>query len=607
MNHVDPTARQRAEKIARSYDTPRFLKLDRLERYAAGTQYEGRPSWWNDDVPLRDRAPCVRAPLVERSIRGHVDLCLGDGRFPRLTTAASEDDFDDDLGLSADESRVIDGFLGSLVEHARLVRVSSDLMERGLESGSAVSLAAVRNGRLVVDTTRAKLCTPKFDGDGNVVWFEIKYAYVEDIKLGDGSWTCEARLFRRVIDEQRDITYLPVKASEEGKEPDAWIEDPEKTVTHGLGFCPVAWWRRERSCTLQTEIDGSAPHQNLLAEIDGLNFSLSQRHRAARYAGDPQIIETGVDEDAVRAPTGERARTAYAGENDHPRNRGIIIGPAGQPIRKRGPGSIWSYDSPDAKVQYLTLPAGALESLSGDVKDLYAMLRDALGYVDLDPANIRISADVSGKTIEWLHQNAVNFCNRLRPDFADGCLLPLVSLLLRLCVSVYNRGAALRIRGFARAVPIIARMEQDGEWTAPSIRAVWGAYFKPTEADNKSKQDRVIEAKDAGLITRQTAVEEIATIYPTIKDPAAYLDALDAENAKKAEASHAARSKLDDLGRDDETTEPAEKPETPDALSSMTTKKPEPAIIPKTPAAEQKPRPPRTPRTITRAPRAARA
>jgi hypothetical protein len=64
------------------------------------------------------------------------------------------------------------------------------------------------------------------------------------------------------------------------------------------------------------------------------------------------------------------------------------------------------------------------------------MLRDAMGYVDSDPANIKIGGDVSGKTLEWLYTNAINYCNRVRPDFADCFLLPLVSLLLRFVAGV---------------------------------------------------------------------------------------------------------------------------------------------------------------------------
>jgi hypothetical protein len=42
----------------------------------------------------------------------------------------------------------------------------------------------------------------------------------------------------------------------------------------------------------------------ILDELDALNFTLSQRHRAALYSGDPQMVETGVSRDENVAPTG---------------------------------------------------------------------------------------------------------------------------------------------------------------------------------------------------------------------------------------------------------------------------------------------------------------
>lgn len=541
----------KAEKVACAYHTPRYKKLDRLERYAKGTQYEGRPSFWNNDVPLQERAPYLRAPIAERAIRGHVDLSLGEGRFPRLTTHLSEDDsaFDPDTGLSKKESETLDRFICAIVDQAKLCDVSVDAMTNGLECGTAVAIARITDEQeLAVDIELAKHCTPTYD-KGKLVRLDIRYPYIAEVERKDPGepvrYEYECRLYRRTIDTMNDTTFIPGKASETGGEPDSWTPDPSQTFAHNLGFVPAHWWRRGKKRTTAAEIDGCAIHATLLDEIDGLNLSLSQRHRAARYAGDPQIVEYGVEsEDDVKAPMGRSERTMHSGDGDHPRNRSYVLDHQGKPMRRKGPGSIWTYTDKGAKCEYLTLPAGALESLEGDIKELYAMLRDAMGYVDSDPANIKIGGDVSGKTLEWLHQNAVNFCNRLRPDFADGFLIPVVSLLLRLVFVANAKGEALRIPGFAKAAPIVSRFEQNGKWQPPTMRAIWGEYFKPTEQDKKAKQERVLAAYEAGIITEQTAVEEIATLYPTIKDPAAYLKTLEEERQAKQAKLHDAKAAL---------------------------------------------------------------
>lgn len=551
MSHSLAESRREAERIALAYHTPRYRKLDRLERYAKGTQYEGRPSFWNNDVPLQERAPYLRAPIAERAIRSHVDLCLGEGRFPRVTTHLSEDDsaFDPDAGLSKKESETLDRFVCAIVDQAKLQAVSVDATTNGLECGTAVAIARIADDQtLAVDIELAKHCTPTYE-NGRLTKLDIRYPYVVEVEKKDpGSpvrYECECRLYRRTIDETTDTTFVPGKASETGGEPDAWIPNPSQTFEHNLGFVPVVWWRRGKKKTTAAEIDGCAIHANLLDEIDGLNFSLSQRHRAARYAGDPQICEYGVEsEDDVKAPQGREARSMFSGDGDHPRNRSIILDHRGKPMRAKGPGSIWTYTDKGAKCEYLTLPAGALDSLVGDIREIYAMLRDAMGYVDSDPAAIKIGGDVSGKTLEWLYTNAVNFCNRLRPDFADCFLIPVVSLLLRLVSVVDARGEALRIPGFAKAAPIVAKFDDGGEWQPPTMRAIWGPYFALSEGDKKAKQERVLAAYEAGIITEQTAIEEIATLYPTIKDPAQYLKTLEEERQKKQAALHDAKNAL---------------------------------------------------------------
>lgn len=557
MHLSSAESKAQAERIACANRTPRYLKLDRLERYAKGTQYEGRANWWNSDVPLQERAPCIRAPIAERAVRNHVDLCLGEGRFPRITSHLSEDDsaFDPDTGLSEKESQTFDRFVAAIVDQAKLVEVSVDAMTNGLECGTTVAIARIDDEqRLAVDLEFAKHCTPKLSPSGKLLSLEIRYPYVAEVETnepGKGKvYSYECRLYRRVIDEKRDVTFLPAKASETGGEPDAWIPDPALTFDHNLGFVPAHWWRRGKKRTTAAEIDGCAIHANLLDEIDGLNFSLSQRHRAARYAGDPQICEYGTSPEDVHAPSGREARTAHAGDGDHPSNRRWILDSKGKPMRAKGPGTIWTYENAQSKCEYLTLPAGALDSLVGDVRDLYAMLRDAMGYVDSDPANIKIGGDVSGKTLEWLYTNAINYCNRIRSDFADGFLLPLVSLLLRLVSVKHVSGEALSIPGFAKSAPIVARFGEYGKWQPPVMRCIWGSYFPLSESDKKAKQERVLAALEAGIITRQTAVEEIAALYPTIKDPGAYLKALEEEAQEKLAKVHEMQSALANAGQE---------------------------------------------------------
>jgi hypothetical protein len=81
------------------------------------------------------------------------------------------------------------------------------------------------------------------------------------------------------------------------------------------------------------------------------------------------------------------------------------------------------------------------------------------------------------------------------------------------------------------------------------MRCIWGSYFPLSESDKKAKQERVLAALEAGIVTEQTAIEEIATLYPTIGDPAQYLKALEEERQKKLTKMHDAQTALAQAGQ----------------------------------------------------------
>ncbi len=133
--------------------------------------------------------------------------------------------------------------------------------------------------------------------------------------------------------------------------------------------------------------------------------------------------------------------------------------------------------------------------------------------------------------------------------YVDGFLIPVVSLLLRLVQTKHANDEALRIPGFSKAAPIVARFASEGRWQPPTMKPIWGAYFGLSESDRKAKQERVLAAYEAGVITEQTAIEELATLYPTIGDPAQYLKALQEERQKKLAALHDAQATLENAGQ----------------------------------------------------------
>ncbi len=313
-------------------------------------------------------------------------------------------------------------------------------------------------------------------------------------------------------------------------------------------------------------LHGVAVHEQIRDEVDGLNYALSMRHRAALCAGDPQIIETGVDDGDMRAPTGRTAQTIaqpgdHASMTDYATRDVRGQSAMSMPTRKRGCGVIWSTANPDAKVFYLTLPPGALKELADDADALLNMLREALAFVSVDPANAKLGiGELSGKALEWFHKKQTDRCTKIREDFGTNCLLPLVNMLLRM---VYAKGAdpkaMLFLPGLKALIPVLAKFEhgygaanENGttpkRWFPPYLKLMWGAYFPATAADAKSDIEMTIAAHDAKLITLETCVQKIAPHFPSIQDPAQYLEALEEEKREAVGEMHDAQAALAKAG-----------------------------------------------------------
>jgi hypothetical protein len=378
-------------------------------------------------------------------------------------------------------------------------------------------------------------------------------------------------LYRRVIDETNDTTYEPVIALENGADINDAVWKPKTVIAHGFGFCPVIWYRFMPKTCDAGNIDGVAIHEQVKDEIDGLNYALSMRHRAALYAGDPQVVEIGVEDGDVTAPMGRQAQRIW-----QPGDQASMAEWGGRDARgqsgfsmqgrKRGVGVIWRYANPQSKVEYLTLPPEALKTLEGDANALLTMLREALCYVSVDPADAKLGiGELSGKALEWFHKKQTDRCTKIREDFGHNCLLPLVNMLLRIVLAKgADKTAPLYLPGLDVMLPILAKFEQamapitandnaedepESRWFPPYLKLVWGPYFPATAADAKSDMDMTIAGLGADLLTRKVAVAKIAPHFPAIDDQTQYLEALDEEGREKMGKMHDAQQALVNAGQ----------------------------------------------------------
>lgn len=557
QERTDPLA------ILRAHTSIRYTRLDRLERFVKGTQYEGMPSWWADDVPLFKRGPCIVYPVVATAISSHVSMVLG--KMPVITSAPDEDDEDeeDDFGLDEDDSKVVDRGVVKIAKQANLHTVFKQLLRTAMGQKSAVAVLGLANGKLTVTTPLAKWCKPTFaDDDPRAVKsLEIRYPYLEDYEdPATRKKSKRCMLYRRTIDDQRDITYEPVEAPKDARVEPAWKAQSAKTIEHGFGFCPVIWYPFLKQETGVQDVDGQAIHDLLLDEISGLDFCLSQKHRAVLYNGDPVLIEIGVEKgynptETVDFPALMKPAEGYPTDPDQNKDWRVPNAGGRRMGRKRGPGTTWQYPANDGKtdVKYLALPPGAMEALEKHAADLELKIVEALHWMPIDPKQMASGATLSGRALEWLHKKQINFCDDVRPDFANNCALPVIEMLLRIVLRLSETpDQGLYLAGVDKVVAILKRFmrdqrTRDGQtrkvWVAPHLRVQWADYFRPSEADRKVVSDMTRADLQASVIKRATAVKTLAPFYG-IENPAQYAEDMEKEDAEKAESLQASQIAL---------------------------------------------------------------
>ncbi len=147
MSEVDEAT---AKHIIDANLSPRAKRLLSYEQFVEGTQYDGRPDWFSDVCPLWERKPCVIYPIVRSAIDSNVDLLLGEGRFPTVSTRPGEDDekyAPGESGLNLDDSSHIDYLIAQMYRQTQFRALCREVYMSGQASGTAVAIHTVRNGR----------------------------------------------------------------------------------------------------------------------------------------------------------------------------------------------------------------------------------------------------------------------------------------------------------------------------------------------------------------------------------------------------------------------------------------------------------------------------
>lgn len=452
-------------------ETPRYWRINALEALWCGHGYDGRPSFWDKTVPLRDRAPAVQAMLPKTVGNRLAHMVFSERSFPALQVEPRGFG----VTLTDEEAAALSALVQDVAKASRLTTRMRACLVEGLKTGSVCAMTSLVEGLPVIEIFPAKHCTPTLTRGGRVSRLVIQYKVPDAAGPGKMSW------YRREISDGLDVVFALVPCDDKG-EPD-WSKVARETEA-AIEFVAVRWLRNDDDGVVGLDsIDGHAMVDGLEDEVWAVDMKLSMLDRTALYNGDPQMVQTGVDPDeGISAPQGREASS-----------RGVIADAAmkgwrwatGAPAMVKAPGTIWKMPvGGDAKMLESSGAGANIIKLALD--ELRRVVTDSMGAVVADPANFA-SGDLSSKALTLLFGPMLDTASDLRIAYGD-LLLGLVSDLLRHMAGPLAARDGVRLASWEAARPALAKCygtRTDGtrEWLGPPVRLGWGEFFEPSWQD----------------------------------------------------------------------------------------------------------------------------
>lgn len=468
----------------------RYRDAARAEFYYWSLQYDGLQSW-NASAPVNQKKPRIIIPLFKTAIDTLTGFVWGGSRFPKIVVQPTRRDDDgldsDDVGpeLTADDAKDVNTFVNAMIANGKLDRTAVEYTRASLITTSCAVIAGVKGGNLYVKVEPGKHCTPYFDQDNPraLASLEILYQFEREESTGlQGPSVKCLYWYRRVIDAKNDTVYKPVKVQNGMFLPD-WVADPNLSVKHNLGFCPVIW---VRTLPVSTDaVDGQPViDPALYSLLDRVNYTVSQRDRAVEYQQDPQIVTQGI-------PKSERG------------------------MFRKGSGQLWHLDK-ETKVDILELKGSGQDTASNHLLDLRSRFLEACRVVIIDPAFLKGTRDVSGQVLENLYAPMMSIAHDLRLDFGTDAFVDLMNICLRVCVTVTDRGDDVWIPGAQKITKLMKKAQLRGIWLPVPITLKYPMAFTPNAQDQQFKVATATQALAAGIIDKATARQYLSEDFEIV-------------------------------------------------------------------------------------------
>jgi hypothetical protein len=480
-----------ASRITKDKDYPdRTFTLEVYDRILEGAFYDHLESGFhqemsaaNEYVPLRDRRPSVRYGLCKLVVDDSVALLFSEGHFP---TAECSDE-------------PVKEALADLIKDMKLNQVMLETATTGSVGSVALHLRilAQDDGRYrpFVEIKRTSYLTPTYDPKAPDRLIKVREQYkvtgealrergysVEDSDLPAWFW------FAREWDSLAETWFLPWKLKDTEAKPDQI--DTARTVTHSLGFVPWLWIRnlpgdlkllemQQNGSRLRfSDIDGACTFAGAIDAMIEIDYQLSQAGRGLKYSMDPLLMikePAATAEGFVRSPA-----------------NAMLVGEKG-----------------DARL--LEIGGSAFTVVLDYVRALRELGLESVHGNRTDPQ--KLSAATSGRAMELMNQALIWLADKLRVSYGEGALLS----LLKMVIAAHQK-YPLTVKG--KQFPKIPE--------SCEVTLRWPAWYHPTSTDRRDIATTLSTHKNAGHMSRETAVKTIAADYD-VEDVKAELARIEAD------------------------------------------------------------------------------
>ena len=389
------------------------------------------------------------------SLKTSVSLLFSDGHFPMV---------------QATDQRTAQALL-NLIKETRLNETMLEAATRG-SVGSIAVLFRAFEGKPFFDVLSTAYLTPEWAPEDSRRLIRVTELYKargsDLLTQGYDVDPSQRHWFKRVWDEDREIWFNPSPVNS-GATP--VMEDSSRSIEHRLGFVPVVWIKNlPGNSSLGS--DGACTFAPAIDTVIETDYLLSQAGRGLKYGSDPTLVLKDGGELGSAGP--QRVGGAASA---------LVLPPEG-----------------DAKL--LEINGNAASAVLAHARELRAIALEAMhgnrAHGD------RVSTAQSGRALELLCQGLIWLADRLRIAYGEGALL---ALLRMVCRASSRIGGGLEIMGVKYP-----------DLNSQGIGLRWPDWFAPSFSDRQSQASTLCMLVNAGILSRETALGSVASIYD-IEDP----------------------------------------------------------------------------------------